>query len=202
MRAYVEAAVARGERTFAVVGREVLPNILAPVLVDSGLRFTFSILIIASVNFLGLGLQPPSPDWALMISENREFSSVNVLGGAGTGGDDRPAHDRHQPHGRRHRTLARTLLRAEDRAERDRMSLAAPPRSVVRVDGLTLALRTGEPVVEDVSFSLGAGEILGLVGESGSGKTTTALALLGLHAPRSRVAQRHGRGRRRAGARA
>ena len=37
------------------------------------------------------------------------------------------------------------------------MSLAAPPRSVVRVDGLTLALRTGEPVVEDVSFSLEAG---------------------------------------------
>jgi ABC-type dipeptide/oligopeptide/nickel transport system permease subunit len=78
-RAYVESAIARGERSFAVVGREVLPNILAPVLVDSGLRFTFSILIIASVNFLGLGLQPPSPDWALMISENREFISVNVL---------------------------------------------------------------------------------------------------------------------------
>jgi peptide/nickel transport system permease protein len=78
-RAYVEASIARGERAFAIVGREVLPNILAPVLVDSGLRFTFSILIIASVNFLGLGLQPPSPDWALMISENREFISVNVL---------------------------------------------------------------------------------------------------------------------------
>ena len=60
VRAYVEAAIARGERSFAVVGREVLPNILAPVLVDSGLRFTYSILIIASVNFLGLGLQPPT----------------------------------------------------------------------------------------------------------------------------------------------
>jgi peptide/nickel transport system ATP-binding protein len=63
------------------------------------------------------------------------------------------------------------------------MSIAAPPRTVVRVEGLTLALRTGEPVVEDVSFSLGAGEILGLVGESGSGKTTTALALLGYTRP-------------------
>jgi peptide/nickel transport system permease protein len=78
-RPYVEAAVARGESSRAIVRREVFPNILAPVLVDSGLRFTFSILIIASVNFLGLGLQPPSPDWALMISENREFISVNVL---------------------------------------------------------------------------------------------------------------------------
>jgi peptide/nickel transport system ATP-binding protein len=63
------------------------------------------------------------------------------------------------------------------------MSALAPAATVVRVDGLTLALRTGAPVVEDVSFSLGAGEILGLVGESGSGKTTTALALLGYTRP-------------------
>ena len=63
------------------------------------------------------------------------------------------------------------------------MSALAPPATVVRVEGLTLALRTGEPVVEDVSFSLQAGEILGLVGESGSGKTTTALALLGYTRP-------------------
>jgi oligopeptide/dipeptide ABC transporter ATP-binding protein len=63
------------------------------------------------------------------------------------------------------------------------VSTVAAPGSVVRVDGLTLALRTGEPVVEDVSFSLGPGEILGLVGESGSGKTTTALALLGYTRP-------------------
>jgi len=78
VRGYVEAAVARGERGVSVVVREVVPNILAPVLVDSGLRFTYSILIIASVNFLGLGLQPPSPDWALMISENRQYISLNA----------------------------------------------------------------------------------------------------------------------------
>ena len=78
VRGYVEAAVARGERAFAVVVREVLPNILAPVLVDAGLRFTYSILIIASVNSLGLGLQPPASDWALMISENREYISLNI----------------------------------------------------------------------------------------------------------------------------
>jgi len=77
LRGYVEAAVARGERTSAVVRREVLPNILAPVLVDAGLRFTYSILIIASVNFLGLGLQPPASDWALLISENRQYISLN-----------------------------------------------------------------------------------------------------------------------------
>jgi ABC-type dipeptide/oligopeptide/nickel transport system permease subunit len=79
VRGYVEAAVARGERPVAVVRREVRPNILAPVLVDAGLRFTFSILIIASVNFLGLGLQPPSSNWARMIGENRQYISVNWL---------------------------------------------------------------------------------------------------------------------------
>jgi peptide/nickel transport system permease protein len=79
VRGYVEAAVARGERPLAVIVREVLPNILAPVLVDAGLRFTFSILIVASVNFLGLGLQPPSSNWALMIGENRQYISLNWL---------------------------------------------------------------------------------------------------------------------------
>jgi peptide/nickel transport system permease protein len=78
VRGFVEAAVARGESTFAVIRREVIPNILAPVLVDFGLRFTYSILIIASVNFLGLGLQPPSSDWALLISENRQYISLNA----------------------------------------------------------------------------------------------------------------------------
>jgi peptide/nickel transport system permease protein len=77
VRGYVEAAIARGERASAVILREVLPNILAPVLVDAGLRFTYSILIIASVNFLGLGLQPPASDWALMISENRQYIAIN-----------------------------------------------------------------------------------------------------------------------------
>lgn len=71
VRGYVEAAVARGERTATVLRREILPNILGPVLADAGVRLTGSIVILAAVNFLGLGLQPPAADWALMISENR-----------------------------------------------------------------------------------------------------------------------------------
>ena len=63
------------------------------------------------------------------------------------------------------------------------MSAAAAAAPVVRVENLSLALQSGEPIVDDVSFALGAGEILGLVGESGSGKTTTALALLGYTRP-------------------
>ena len=64
------------------------------------------------------------------------------------------------------------------------MSRGAP---VVSVRGLSLALESGEPVVEDVSFTVRAGEILGLVGESGSGKTTAALALLGYTRPGVRI---------------
>jgi len=70
-RGYVEAAVARGEGTPAVLRREIFPNILNIILTDAGIRFTRSILLIASVNFLGVALQPPAADWALMISENR-----------------------------------------------------------------------------------------------------------------------------------
>jgi peptide/nickel transport system permease protein len=74
---YVEAAVARGERTSAVLWREILPNILGPLLAQVGLTLTFSILIAASVNFLGMGVQPPKADWGVMIAENREILSGN-----------------------------------------------------------------------------------------------------------------------------
>jgi ABC-type dipeptide/oligopeptide/nickel transport system permease subunit len=71
VRGYVEAAAARGETVAAVLRREILPNISGPVFADVGVRFTSCILLIASISFLGLGLQPPRADWALMISENR-----------------------------------------------------------------------------------------------------------------------------------
>ena len=79
VRGFVEAAVARGERTGAIVRRELLPNIVAPIAADAGLRFTYSIILVASVNFLGLGLQPPAADWALIISENRTGLDLNPL---------------------------------------------------------------------------------------------------------------------------
>ena len=78
-RGYVEAALIRGERTAAILRREILPNILPAVLADAGLRVTFSVLLIAAVNFLGLGLQPPASDWGLMISENRIILPQNPL---------------------------------------------------------------------------------------------------------------------------
>ncbi|WP_215550503.1 ABC transporter permease [Amycolatopsis sp. CA-230715] len=68
---YVKAArmyaVPRGQ----ILLREVLPNITGPLMVELGLRLTYSIGYIASLSFLGLGVQPPAADWGLMINENR-----------------------------------------------------------------------------------------------------------------------------------
>lgn len=77
VRGFVEAAVARGERTPAILRREILPNIAGPIAADIGLRFAYAIILVASVNFLGLGLQPPAADWALIISENRSGLTLN-----------------------------------------------------------------------------------------------------------------------------
>lgn len=77
VRGFVEAAVARGERTFSILRRELLPNIASTIAADVGIRFTLAIILVASVNFLSLGLQPPAADWALMISENRSGLTLN-----------------------------------------------------------------------------------------------------------------------------
>ena len=77
VRGYVEAAAARGDRTRVILRREILPNIWGPVMADAGPRFTVSILLVAAVNFLGLGPAPPTADWALMISENRTGITIN-----------------------------------------------------------------------------------------------------------------------------
>jgi peptide/nickel transport system permease protein len=78
VRGFVEAAVARGETTVAILRREIVPNIMGPLIANMGLSLTFAILLVAAVNFLNLGLQPPAANWALMIAENRPVLSLNV----------------------------------------------------------------------------------------------------------------------------
>lgn len=68
---YVQAAQARGERTLSIVGREIAPNIAPTVFVEFAVRLTYAIIFIATLNFLGLGAQQPSPNWGLMVNENR-----------------------------------------------------------------------------------------------------------------------------------
>jgi peptide/nickel transport system permease protein len=70
-RDFVKAAEVVGEKRWRIVFSELLPNVTSPLLVELGLRMTYSIALIAGVSFLGLGLQPPTADWGLMINENR-----------------------------------------------------------------------------------------------------------------------------------
>jgi peptide/nickel transport system permease protein len=70
-RDFVKAAEAVGEKRSRIVFGEVLPNVTSPLLVELGLRMTYSIGLVAAVGFLGFGLQPPAADWGLMINENR-----------------------------------------------------------------------------------------------------------------------------------
>lgn len=79
-RGFVEAAVARGENSWAIMFREILPTLAGPIVADIGIRFSWSIIMICGVNYLGLGVQPPAADWGVMLSENRAVLATNVWG--------------------------------------------------------------------------------------------------------------------------
>ncbi len=68
---FVEAAKLRGEKLPWIIFREVLPNILPPLIAEFGLRFCFVFLTIAALSFLGVGVQPPTADWGSMVAENK-----------------------------------------------------------------------------------------------------------------------------------
>ncbi|RBO92580.1 binding-protein-dependent transport system inner membrane component [Nocardia puris] len=169
---YVEAARARGEPWWRVAVVEVLPNLRSVVLADAGIRVSGTISMVAVSGFLGLGLRPPSADWALMITENRPgfvvqpwsvlapaalvmvlVVSVNLLVDGLLGG--------HVPPPSR---LAR---------------LASDPDAGLAVSDLDVHDRHGRAVLEGVSLSVARGRSLAVVGPSGAGKTTFASAVLG-----------------------
>ena len=70
---FIQAAKARAESNSYILFREILPNAWPPLIVEASLRVTYAILLGSALSFLGLGAQPPSSDWGLMISEARSF---------------------------------------------------------------------------------------------------------------------------------
>jgi peptide/nickel transport system permease protein len=70
---FVEASRSRGEHTWYILLRELLPNVWPVLMVEASLRVVFAVLLGAVLSFLGFGVQPPSADWGLMISNGRDF---------------------------------------------------------------------------------------------------------------------------------
>lgn len=78
---YVEVARLRGEGLGWVMRREILPNVMPPLIAEFGLRFCFVFLTIAALSFLGLGIQPPTADWGSMVRENAnliQFAAYDI----------------------------------------------------------------------------------------------------------------------------
>ena len=81
---FVEAAYLRGERLGWIMRREILPNIMPPLVAEFGLRFCFVFLTIAALSFLGVGIQPPTADWGSMVRENAsliQFAAYDIKAG-------------------------------------------------------------------------------------------------------------------------
>lgn len=77
---YVESAKLRGENMRWIIFREVLPNILPPLITEFGLRFCFVFLTISALSFLGVGMQPPTADWGSMLAENKTLINFPAVG--------------------------------------------------------------------------------------------------------------------------
>jgi peptide/nickel transport system permease protein len=76
-RDFVKVAELQGMRPAKVMRKEILPNLVSPLMVEAGLRLTYSIVIMAGLAFLGFGQAPPAPNWGTMINENREGLALN-----------------------------------------------------------------------------------------------------------------------------
>jgi len=77
---YIRAAEAVGVPWPSIVFHEIVPAISSPLLAETALRFAYSLTFVSSLSFLGLGLQPPTPDWGVMINENRLALTVAPFG--------------------------------------------------------------------------------------------------------------------------
>jgi peptide/nickel transport system permease protein len=70
---YIEAAAASGESEFLIMRKHIIPNTLGPILAQVFLRFGHTLLTIAGLSYLGIGIQPPTPDWGAMLAEAQPY---------------------------------------------------------------------------------------------------------------------------------
>ncbi|HXQ60046.1 MAG TPA: dipeptide ABC transporter ATP-binding protein [Acidimicrobiales bacterium] len=202
---YVEAARATGVAPGRLVRTHILPNVASPLIIQVALALGYAILIDAGLSFLGLGEQPPTASWGLMLTEAYRyiFSSpltlvfpglailLTVLAFNLVADGLRDALGRERfgatraarlAGGRRARRVAASAAHAERQRAAGEIDVPSSPE-LLTVEHLRVEFATRDgwlPVVEDVGFGVLPGRTLGLVGESGSGKTVSALAIMGL----------------------
>ncbi|MBV9593814.1 MAG: dipeptide/oligopeptide/nickel ABC transporter permease/ATP-binding protein [Actinobacteria bacterium] len=202
---YVDAARVSGVRDMSIIGRHILYVVRSPLIIQAAVLAGFAITIQASLEFLGLG-QPGSVTWGVMLNEGVTNIYTNtdlvlwpaiaitltvatfvVLGSALRDAlEGRPA----TPRRRRSRHEPARVLAAHAGVVGSAMSAPTDALLTVRNLGIGYPIAGRDairPVVEDVSFHVNPGEVLGIVGESGSGKTQTAFAILGLLPLEARV---------------
>jgi len=186
---FVEAARLRGESILYILFREIAPSVLPALSVEAALRFSYGIFLVASLGYLGVGVQPPTPDWGLMVKEARSASrlipwalyfpagaiSVLVIGINLAADGLKTALQMGTP------SLTR---RARRKVIASRVATEQPTSqsdAVLSISGLTVSyLVQGQwlDALRDVDLEVPRGQTLGVVGESGSGKSTLALAIV------------------------
>ena len=168
---FVEAAKTLGASSFHILFRELLPNCASAILVKTSLDFGFVILVGAALSYLGLGVQPPTPDLGTMVATRRRLLARALVGGAVAGRRDPVRRARLQSARRR---PARPLRRRE-------RPMSEEP--LLAVERLSLDFESEGRVahiLRDVSLDVPAHRHVALVGESGCGKSVTMRAIMGL----------------------
>jgi peptide/nickel transport system permease protein len=196
--AYVTNARMSGASTARILWRHILPGVAGPLAVNLSLTAGVTLTVQTGLNYLGLGVSPPTPSWGGMIGEAQQVLNrqpwllvptgltvaLTILSFALLGDGIRDS-------------LAEAWSLEPSSARAGRAAGAVPKPQAARaadfdallsLRGVSISDRSGTPLTTDVSFDVQAGEAVGIVGESGCGKTLTALAVLGLLPPGTRLA--------------
>jgi peptide/nickel transport system permease protein len=180
---FIDASRVVGIGRLAIMARHVLPNVWGPIIVNTAVLAAVTLGIQGGLNYLSLGVNPPSPSWGGMVSEAQSVLlqqpwlmvpsgltiALTIAAFLLIADSLRDATDT--------RSDIPDRVRAQATVE-DRVAPNPPPAgAILAVDKLSVAFN-GVTVVRDVRFSVAPGETIGIVGESGSGKTVTASAIL------------------------